>query len=347
MPAVLHLVPSYRRHVRAHALGGVTTAALALSQLAPDHRLVTAVDLPHLEDLERPERAGLAPLIHLHHALAWEAVAPLSGYVSIVKTIHVLQRRQNQLRQAPETKSSAAQAEVLRRADRLSVATRAARDMLLEDHPELGDLGDRLVTLPLIPPALAPRPPRGEGPPLVVAVTRFDTLKGTDLLVEVLASLLRARPGLHVALAGGLPDHPKYERRWLATLREAILDAAGVDGLERFAFLGWLDPRDVSALLTRADLLIAPSRLETCGLTVLEGLAHATPIVATDIPAHREVAGDAALLVPPRADALTGAALGLVDHPERATALGARGPARIPSREAVVAQWLHFWAQTR
>ena len=48
------------------------------------------------------------------------------------------------------------------------------------------------------------------------------------------------------------------------------------------------------ALYSAADAVVAPAWYEGFGLSVLEGMACGTPVVASDIPPHREVAGDAA-----------------------------------------------------
>ena len=53
-------------------------------------------------------------------------------------------------------------------------------------------------------------------------------------------------------------------------------------------------PRVVAA----ATALCLPSHYEGFGLPVLEALAAGTPVVASDIPAHREVGGDVPALVP-------------------------------------------------
>jgi glycosyltransferase involved in cell wall biosynthesis len=50
----------------------------------------------------------------------------------------------------------------------------------------------------------------------------------------------------------------------------------------------------VPALYNAADAVIAPAWYEGFGLSVLEGMACGAPVVASDIPPHREVAGDAA-----------------------------------------------------
>lgn len=46
-----------------------------------------------------------------------------------------------------------------------------------------------------------------------------------------------------------------------------------------------------ASLLAHADCLLAPSLLEGFGLVPLEALVVGTPVVASDVPAHREVLG--------------------------------------------------------
>jgi len=53
---------------------------------------------------------------------------------------------------------------------------------------------------------------------------------------------------------------------------------------------------ELPALYRGASVVIAPATEEGFGMVPLEALACGTPVVASDIPAHREVVGDAALL---------------------------------------------------
>lgn len=325
MPPIVHVMAAYRAHGRALALGGVTSAAAALASLDPTHRLTHTPDV------------GPDNIVHLHHALAFEG---LPNVAHLIKTVHVLQRRQSRLRGATDiTRSEAQQVAILTRADRVTVATDSARAMLLEDHPEVPDLEHRLSVMPLVPPQIRPRAPRGPRP-LVVAVTRFDKLKGTDLLVEVLGRLLD--DDLDVVIAGGLPDHTKYQRRWLETFAATIPTSAR----DRFTFAGWLESKAVEDLLAKADLMLAPSRLETCGLSVMEAMAASCPIVAFDTPTHREVAGSAALYADDTPSMIE-LARSVLASPALSDRLSAAGPGRVRNRTEVIAQWLHFWAQTR
>lgn len=58
---------------------------------------------------------------------------------------------------------------------------------------------------------------------------------------------------------------------------------------------GYVDSDLLSALYSGADLYLAPARYEGFGITLLEAFRAGCPVLASDIPAHREVAGDAAV----------------------------------------------------
>jgi glycosyltransferase involved in cell wall biosynthesis len=55
---------------------------------------------------------------------------------------------------------------------------------------------------------------------------------------------------------------------------------------------------DVDRLYRGASMLVLPSRYEGFGFTALEAMARGCPVLASDIPALREVSGDGALFLP-------------------------------------------------
>lgn len=79
--------------------------------------------------------------------------------------------------------------------------------------------------------------------------------------------------------------------------------------LDRVHFVRQVDTPDLVALLQSATALLQPSLSEGFGIPVLEAMACGCPVVASDIPALREVLGEAGTLVPINDDVALGAAI--------------------------------------
>jgi glycosyltransferase involved in cell wall biosynthesis len=123
---------------------------------------------------------------------------------------------------------------------------------------------------------------------VVLAVARHDFKKGLDLLLRAFGSVLTEVPEAKLLVAGREGD-------LTSTLREMTAQL-GVDGAVRL-----LGPRsDVPDLLAMADAFVIPSRSEGFPGVLLEAMALEAPIVASDIPAVREIVGgdDIGMLVP-------------------------------------------------
>lgn len=63
--------------------------------------------------------------------------------------------------------------------------------------------------------------------------------------------------------------------------------------------LGYVEDEEVAVLMSQAIAYLFPSWYEGFGIPNLEAMAAGTVLVSSDIPAHREVVGDAGLLVAP------------------------------------------------
>jgi glycosyltransferase involved in cell wall biosynthesis len=136
----------------------------------------------------------------------------------------------------------------------------------------------------VVPTHVPPAPGSGgdaAGHLLVVGAAR--RYKRVETVVAALALLpenLRRR----VVVAG-----PREGRA--RELRE-LAEQHGVGPLVELA--GWVDEPALQRLYETAAATVSPSSYEGFGLPVAESIAHGLPTIASDIPAHREVAGDAA-----------------------------------------------------
>jgi glycosyltransferase involved in cell wall biosynthesis len=63
---------------------------------------------------------------------------------------------------------------------------------------------------------------------------------------------------------------------------------------------GFIDEEDKTALMKSAQVFVFPSLYEGFGIPILEAMSVGIPIVISDIPPHREIAGEAALFFDPK-----------------------------------------------
>jgi glycosyltransferase involved in cell wall biosynthesis len=151
---------------------------------------------------------------------------------------------------------------------------------------------------------------------VLINVGRHEYQKGQYCLLEAVARLTEQRPRLLLLIAGREGNRSPELRRLHRDL-----------GLEdRVRFLGHRS--DVPDLLAASDLFVFPSLLEGLGGAVIEAMALGLPVVASDIPALREVveAGGSGELVPPADPAALATSIdALLAAPERRAAYGRRG----------------------
>jgi glycosyltransferase involved in cell wall biosynthesis len=101
------------------------------------------------------------------------------------------------------------------------------------------------------------------------------------------------RPAL--VIAG--PVAPWNPEGW--NLVRPALEALPPRVRDRVVVTGYVSEEEKVALLGGAEALVYPSLYEGFGLPVIEAMACGTPVLASDVSALPETAGDAALLVDP------------------------------------------------
>jgi glycosyltransferase involved in cell wall biosynthesis len=105
--------------------------------------------------------------------------------------------------------------------------------------------------------------------PTILFIGRLERAKGVRELIEAFARVRSDLASTRLVVAGEGPERSWIERR-AAEL--------GLDGSLRLT--GAVDHAEVSRLLGDASLLCAPSHGEPFGMTILEAMAAARPVVA-------------------------------------------------------------------
>ena len=69
--------------------------------------------------------------------------------------------------------------------------------------------------------------------------------------------------------------------------------------LQTMCFPGYIENKDLPAIMAEAKIFLYTSRRESFGIPILEAMASGTPVVTSNVTSMPEVAGDAAYLVDP------------------------------------------------
>ena len=216
---------------------------------------------------------------------------------------------------------------------RVIAVSAAAADEIVSNsvvHPDQVSIVHNGVRPVRVDDADLERALRGRGiwqRPYVLWVGSFEPRKGVGTLVAAMAQLRHRRPTLEVetVLVG-------YEG-WLGENLIPDSDRERLGGsLHR---IGRVGEDELWALYRGATVFAFPSRHEGFGLPVVEAMSQGTAVVASDIPALREVAGRGAVLLRPDDVAAWADALeGLLEDESARIRLGEHGLAR--SRELSV-----------
>ncbi len=124
--------------------------------------------------------------------------------------------------------------------------------------------------------------------PVLCSVGRLVEQKGQTYLLDAVAMLKDRFPSVMLLVVGDGPLD--------AALKEKARTLGIVDNV---IFAGVR--RDVPAIIAASDIFVFPSLWEGFGNALIEGMAAGKPVVASDIPTVREIAGNsgAAIIVPP------------------------------------------------
>jgi len=156
----------------------------------------------------------------------------------------------------------------------------------------------------------------------IIATNSSDTpLKGLHYLVQAVARISVRRP-IQLHIVGELKEGGSIDR---------LIRSLGIGRAIRFT--GRIHHSEFVRQYAKASVAVVPSVYEGFGLPVGEAMACGVPVISTTGGALPEVVGKAGILVPPAdPDALAEAITSILDHPERAEALGRAGRDRVKHR---------------
>jgi glycosyltransferase involved in cell wall biosynthesis len=171
--------------------------------------------------------------------------------------------------------------------------------------------------------------------PLLVLPARLTRRKRIEAAIAATAALRgRGHPAMLV-VTGPPGPHNAANAQYLDELK--ALAEGGVEGVHLLYALGLKAPyRVIADLYALGDALLLPSQSEGFGIPLLEAALHRLPIVCSDLPTLRALAGDAATYVAPDASGEV-----IADAVERS--LGEPGP-RFRSRVRAMA-WSRVLAE--
>lgn len=166
---------------------------------------------------------------------------------------------------------------------------------------------------------------RSSRAPHIVTVGNVRRVKGHDVFVRAAGILAGEFPDARFSVAGEVLE-PAYYAELLALVSELELEG-------RFTFVGGVSK--LREYLREADIFVLPSRSEGFSNAIVEAMAAALPVVATDVGGNAEAVQDGVTgrIVPPEdVNALVVSLRELLADPERAKVMGLKGRERVAER---------------
>lgn len=115
----------------------------------------------------------------------------------------------------------------------------------------------------------------------------LNRIKGVDVLLRALALLAERRPEVRLTLIGGSAYRNANRRE--QSIHDLVAELCLGSHVE---FLGPRPEADVARAMREADVLVVPSRRESCGSVILEALASGTPVVTTRSGGPEDIVND-------------------------------------------------------
>ena len=182
----------------------------------------------------------------------------------------------------------------------------------------------------------------------VFSLTRLDVYKGHDLLLAAFDDVRKQLPQARLIIGGGTSNPQGAELE----VREGMKNIVAARGLgEHVKLVGYVPESMLAPYYRQARLFALPSRFEPFGMSAIEAMACATPVVASNAGGITEMIDDGVngLLVDSADSAAFAAAmLRLLQNEEEAGALGEAAAQTVRAQyswEAVAQQFMRCYTR--
>ncbi len=173
---------------------------------------------------------------------------------------------------------------------------------------------------------------------ILTTIGRLSSEKGHEVLLDVMPTVLKQFPFTHLFIVGEGPLRPRLEH---LVQERGLTNNVHITG----------HMPEIQGILELSDVYIQPSIFESLPLTVLEAMAHAKPVVCTDVGGIHEAVNNGlnGLLVPARnPSALASAIVHLLENPAVRSSMGEAAKATIEkkfSEEEYIEKHQHMYEE--
>lgn len=216
-------------------------------------------------------------ILHAHNGMStlWSGMAIRSTSTKLISSQHFLNPSHTQRRGVKRIVSNMLHAWLRKRISHHIAVSNAVRDHMLNR----GDVeSDKITVVPngIDPIQVEPCHELVGDRCTIVCVSRLEHEKGVDQLIEAVGELAKRMPGVRCAIVGDGAYRADLERL-----------ASELNLNNHIDFLGHRD--DAHAIIAAGDVLAFPSAIDSFGLTIVEAMALAKPVVAMNAGGPREI----------------------------------------------------------
>lgn len=121
----------------------------------------------------------------------------------------------------------------------------------------------------------------------ILYVGTLQPRKNIPMLIEAVAAVRKKLPEIKLVIVGNRKAH-NFDKK--------IDKVIGKNNLSNAIFFpGYIEQCDMKTAYSLAETVALPSLYEGFGISILEAMSQKTPVVGSKIPAHEEIAGNAAI----------------------------------------------------